>query len=495
VAVVDAVDPIQGICYAPLPCLTNCHASMDIGQSGYENLWASSGRDDLGIMARMGAKSLRVYHPIGEPTQPEPDHAPFLDAVRSAGLSMFAAVHQYLTCPEDNCYDSWNTAVADGLANGFEEGGKWHSAVWAVNMINEVDAIVPFDAPGRQVMRLISAVDGLLAAEMAAKVTGEVKLTSCFTTAIAVPLGGGAATVYHGFSSIEAWIKNPGLVPYTPRSMTTAQLAAAIDSRWVHCANAQIPWSGLKAMIADHYAPFLPRPWFIGEMGFNGASASDITTQLTEMNEYTSEGKGFLGSYMFQFQTAYEKTGSELNFGMFSLGGETLFEAGVVEGNTYDVRCLTSRLYAFDSDTSGCPACNHRAEAVAAAFGGTLSGTGLCLDMPPLGPGGGACTPLGQDPYRTGALVSCCPGSQKTLVGSAYLCLASPTPAPATPLPTPAPAPRPTPSPTTACTPAGQDPWQTGAHVACCAGSQEVLVGTGAGTHYMCEFASVFQVV
>jgi len=359
VAVVDAVDPIQGICYAPLPCLTNCHASMDIGQSGYENLWASSGRDDLGIMARMGAKSLRVYHPIGEPTQPEPDHAPFLDAVRSAGLSMFAAVHQYLTCPEDNCYDSWNTAVADGLAKGFEEGGKWHSAVWAVNMINEVDAIVPFDAPERQVMRLISAVDGLLAAEMAAKVTGEVKLTSCFTTAIAVPLGGGAATVYHGFSSIEAWIKNPGLVPYTPRSMTTAQLAAAIDSRWVHCANAQIPWSGLKAMIADHYAPFLPRPWFIGEMGFNGASASDITTQLTEMNEYTSEGKGFLGSYMFQFQTAYEKTGSELNFGMFSLGGETLFEAGVVEGSTYDVRCLTSRLHAFDSDTSGCPACNH----------------------------------------------------------------------------------------------------------------------------------------
>ena len=158
-------------------------------------------------------------------------------------------------------------------------------------------------------------------------------------------------------------------------------------------------------MIADHYAPFLPRPWFIGEMGFNGASASDITTQLTEMNECTSEGKGFLGSHMFQFQTAYEKTGSELNFGMFSLGGETLFEAGVVEGSTYDVRCLTSRLYAFDSDTSGCPACNHRAEAVSAAFGGTLSGTGLCLDMPPLGPGGGACTPLGQDPYQTGALV------------------------------------------------------------------------------------------
>ena len=53
--------------------------------------------------------------------------------------------------------------------------------------------------------------------------------------------------MYHGFSSIEAWIKNPGLVPCTPRSMTTAQLAAAIDSRWVHCANAQIPWSGLKA--------------------------------------------------------------------------------------------------------------------------------------------------------------------------------------------------------------------------------------------------------
>ena len=72
---------------------------------------------------RVPSMTFKDFHSngIGEPTQPEPDHALFLNAVRSTGLSMFAAVNQYLTCPEDNCHDSWNTEVADGLANGFEE--------------------------------------------------------------------------------------------------------------------------------------------------------------------------------------------------------------------------------------------------------------------------------------------------------------------------------------------------------------------------------------
>jgi len=392
-----AVDlfPLQGVCYAPLPCMdmdNSCGAPEDMAQEAYKPQWGpeGEGRDDLGIMKRMGANAIRLYHPIGE-LDPQPDSTGFLDASEAAGLKVFGAVHQYLSCDEtDDCYESWFKAVQDGLASGFARDGRWHSAVWAMNLINEVDAHVPVTAAARQVKRLISAADGLLAAERAAHITGSVNLTSCFTTALSPPLGGGPPTIYHGFSSMEAWIKNPSLVEYEPRSGTIEDLASAINQRWVHCVNAQISWEwGLKGMLADSYAPFLPRPWFIGEMGFNGAHGDDIEAELKAMHTYATEGRGFLGTFFFQFQTAYFKgQGSELNFGMFGLGPTQVGTTGELRGEVFPVNCLTSRLWAFEQPSAGCKdECNHRAIAVANAFGGTISGHGVCLEAPPLGLG------------------------------------------------------------------------------------------------------------
>lgn len=381
--------PFRGICYAPLPCLSSvCGAPENMAQEGYEPQWGAAGRDDLSIMKRMGANIIRLYHPIGERSR-QPNSSAFLDASERAGLKVFGAVHQYLSCTaEDDCYESWFKAVRDGLASGFAKGGAWHPAVWAINLINEVDAHVPFTAPARQVKRIISAVDALLVAEKESKVTGSVNLTSCFTTAIAPPLGGGPWTVYHGFSSIEDWIRDPSLVQYTPRSGSLADLVQAIDKRWVHCVNVQIPWeNGLKGMLADNYAPMLPRPWFIGEMGFNGAHSSIIESELKAMHAYAEEGNGFLGTFFFQFQTAYFKWGSELNFGMFGLGAAVVdADSCLLEGKEFQVHCLTSRQWAFEQPSSGCKDdCNFRAKAVAKAFGGEIGGRGVCLDAPPLG--------------------------------------------------------------------------------------------------------------
>merc|ERR1719195_863203 len=179
-------------------------------------------------MKRMGANAIRLYHPIGE-MDPQPDASGFLDASQAAGLKVFGAIHQYLSCtPDDDCYDSWFKAAQAGLANGFAKDGAWHPAVWSINLINEVDAHVPVNDGARQVKRLISAADALFAAERDAGVAGNVNLTSCFTTAIAKPLGGGPYTIYHGFSSMEAWIKDPALAHYSPHSGSLADLAKAI---------------------------------------------------------------------------------------------------------------------------------------------------------------------------------------------------------------------------------------------------------------------------
>merc|ERR1712076_107712 len=146
----------------------------------------------------------------------------------------------------------------------------------------------------------------------------------------------------------------------------------------------------LKGMLADHYAPLLPRPWFIGEMGFNGIHSDVIERELDAMHKYALEGHGFLGTFFFQFQTAYFKGGSELNYGMFGLGaplvGTTAKLRGQkLRGQDFPVHCLTSRQWAFEQPNSWCKGeCNHRAKAVARAFGGEISGSGVCLEEPPL---------------------------------------------------------------------------------------------------------------
>lgn len=362
-----------------------------MAQSGYKSQWGSPGRDDFGIMSRMGANFIRLYHPIGVEVGAQPNHTEFLDAAQAKGLNVFGGVHQYLSCQGsdgDDCFTSWSAATEEGLKAGFASNGSWHSAAWAINIINEVDAIVAFDAPAKQVKRLISAVDGMMAAEKKLNVTGTVNLTSCFTTALASPLGGGPATIYHGFSSMEAWIKKPRLINYTTRSVASIEeLARLIDRRWVHCLNAQMPWTnGLDNMIASQYDDFMPRPWFLGEMGWNGIHKDAIETELNTMIEFSKKDRGYAGTFAFQFQTAYQKgLGSEMNYGMFSLGAKELNFSTDVNGVKYPVQCLTPRLFVFDNK-SGCPDCNHRAEAIAKSFNGTLAGRGLCLNARPVGP-------------------------------------------------------------------------------------------------------------
>jgi len=409
-------NPIRGICYAPLPCTANCRKGTgtpeDMTEPGYANMWDASGRGDFGIIKAMGANTIRVYHPMGEEirfSQPktEPDRTQFLAAVKSSGLNVLGAVDQSLPCPNDDCYASWYRAVTLGLASGFAVQNAWHETVWAVNMINEVDGMTTrsdgTQDPAVYMKRLVSAIDGLLAAERDAKVTANlVNLTSCFTTALAAPLGGGLASIFHGFSSMEAWIKNPHLLSYRPRVVTSlTDLAARVGGRWLHCMNAQIPWNGIIKLIPQDYTKvgMGRRPWFLGEMGFNGNHGDQITRDLKQMQTYALEGNTtFFGTLFFQFQTAYWKTGSELNFGMFGLADKLGYSATIAatpwqKQKEEPLRCLTSKLWVYEggatSKTCGghTTLCNHRAQAVAAAWKGSLVGKGLCLNAAPIGPG------------------------------------------------------------------------------------------------------------
>merc|ERR1712224_291675 len=110
-----------------------------------------------------------------------------------------------------------------------------------------------------------------------------------------------------------------------------------------------------------------------------------IIKEFQTMHTWAMGGNGFDGTFFFQFQTAMWKTGAELNYGMFGLGSKQLPYNVSVGGQTYPVHCLTSNLWAFEQSWSQCKSdCDHRAQAVATAFGGNISGSGICLDDPPL---------------------------------------------------------------------------------------------------------------
>lgn len=367
---------IRGIAYGALPS-KNSHGpyAEDMVQAGYATEWGPSGRDDLGSMKTLGANTVRLYHSLGSETNH--DHGAFLDRAHELELDVFPGVHTYLPCPNNDCYDSWKQAVKAGFQKGFQKDGNWHPAVSTIILLNEPDF-----TPGGdwcRVKKALSAMEGLLDAEKEMNVKpGRVKLTVTWSFGMHTSVDGKVrGPGIFGFQDMVAGTANPGIAQYTPRS-SQAELLSAFKSRWIHSMNTQAPWSYVKSVVEPHYAQFLPHQWFIGEYGANGQTQTTIQNDLQGMVQYTNANSGFAGACMFQFQSAYEKGGSELNFGIFSLGDRKIGDTGEVcsggRCGTYPVYCLETHLPWFN----GKPELDHRAEAVARAWGGSAQNKGRC---------------------------------------------------------------------------------------------------------------------
>merc|ERR1712113_998636 len=145
---------------------------------------------------------------------------------------------------------------------------------------------------------------------------------------------------------------------------------------WAHSINVQTP--GILGYMAQHYYRFEPTPWFIGEYGANGMSQEAIETELETMDASArDENDPFMGMAFFQFQTAYFKGGSEMNFGLFRLGDRQIGETGDIcdKGSAcrkFPVWCLTT-------DRGSLPDYVHgRADAVASAWAGMINRSLMC---------------------------------------------------------------------------------------------------------------------
>merc|ERR1719221_1030400 len=198
----------------------------------------------------------------------------------------------------------------------------------------------------------LSALDGVLAAEKEAGLTStdRVKLTIAWSFAMRTSIDGKVkGPGIFGFQDIVAGVADPQLAGYSPRS-SLEELSEAFRTRWVHSLNTQAPWSFVGEMVRQNYDQFLPTPWFIGEYGANGQPESVIRGDLEAMQREAEEGGAFIGVSFFQFQTAYFKGGSELNFGLFELKTEKVSETASIcdrvarSCRSWPVHCLNPDL-------------------------------------------------------------------------------------------------------------------------------------------------------
>mmetsp|Transcript_29213 Transcript_29213/g.74252 ORF Transcript_29213/g.74252 Transcript_29213/m.74252 type:complete len:630 (-) Transcript_29213:368-2257(-) len=385
------LNPLRGVAYRALPCRDqHCGGegipSEDLLQAGYSAQWGAEGRDDLAIIRNLGGNAVRTYHSIGDNTMKS--HGGFLDRAEELGMNVLPGYHTDLVthagiCPDFDCFEDWKNLTLNALELGYRRDNGWHPAIAALVLFDEPDHFEHQDkcdppGPWCRVKAVLSAVEGVLAAEQEAGVEpGRVKLAVTWSFAVKESIDGAveAAGVY-GFQDMRAAVANPAIANYTLR-LPQAEFEQAMRERWVNGLNTNAPWTYVNGIVTEHYSG--PTPWFLGAYGASELERAIIEADLESMDQLARSNVGFLGAVFNEFQTAYHRGGSELNFGLFSLGEATIARTGTVCDALHP--CSRRTVHCLGADLSewlptGTRA--QRAQAVAAAWGGQIAGAGLC---------------------------------------------------------------------------------------------------------------------
>merc|ERR1711920_1183195 len=246
-----------------------------------------------------------------------------------------------------------------------------------MNVINEPDLKMPASATFgglaeiyQMCRAIISAFDGMLEAEKEAGVTGAlINFTATFSFAMCPSCESSREKpALAQMSQLDDAMRDPEKYGYTPRN----DIAAAYLERFTHSFNTQNPASDVEPLFLNAYAEKFPSmPVYIAEYHRPGANQSqdlELILQIAEASDL------LLGISFFQFQAAYWKTGSEMEFGMFGLGDQVIASMPYFSKH-YDVYCLQPE----ESDATG----RTIAEAMTQVYGGPgIDVTTLCSANP-----------------------------------------------------------------------------------------------------------------
>jgi len=277
-----------------------------------------------------------------------------------------------------NCFTQVRPMYLENLRKGFlSMDNTYHPALKIMNILNEPDLKMPPTAdnggpegPVQMCRAIISAFDAMLDAEQEAGVTGPlINFTATFSYAICSSCKWFQDKPGLGqMAMLDDAMKNPEKYGYTPKNDITAAYAA----RFTHSFNTQNPATDLQHQFLDDYAAFFPTtPVYIGEYH---RVAGNQTEDLETILELAERNPLFLGISFFEYQVAYWKTGSEMDFGMFGLGDYKKASMPYFS-KTYDVWCVVPQ----DSPASG----TTLPGALAKAYGGEgVDASTLCAANP-----------------------------------------------------------------------------------------------------------------
>lgn len=365
------------------------------GPSNYSSGFIA--RDDLAAMKALGANTVRLYHSLGYKQNQkfetdDEDHKGFLDHAEYLGMHVLPGYHSGgMPCPNFDCYDLWKESTLRGFKQGFATNGTWHKAVAILILMNEPDFLggqpdcVPKGAAWCRVKAVLSSLDGVLAAEKEAGVTQwGVNFTATWSFGQMTSIDGKVTGPgVFGFQDMVAGIADPGIANYTTRT-PQEEMEEAFLTRWTYGLNVQAPYDYVQGVVRAAYTKnedFGGKPWFIGEDGELWQKPKVIKHSASDAKNDALAGGYFLGMSFFQFETTYWKGGTEMNFGIFGLGNETIGKTPKINGLERNVHCLNPML----THDGGLNDLNdHRAQPLAEAWGGSLVNiTGLCKPAKP----------------------------------------------------------------------------------------------------------------
>merc|ERR1719277_2488589 len=277
-----------------------------------------------------------------------------------------------------DCFTQVMPLYLKNLRNGFlSASNSYHPALKYMNIINEPDLKMPSTATfgSREELyqmcrAIISAFDGMLEAEREAGVTGAlINFTATFSFAMCISCElSQDKPALAQMAQLDDAMRHPRKYGYTPRNdITTAYL-----ERFTHSFNTQVAASDVEPLFLNAYAVSFPSmPVYIAEYHQPGANQTqdlDLILQIAERSDL------LLGISFFQFQVAYWKTGSEMEFGMFGLGDYVVASMPYF-GKSYDIFCLELE----QSPASG----RTISEALSQAYGGPgINAATLCSANP-----------------------------------------------------------------------------------------------------------------
>lgn len=349
----------------------------DFAADWANTMWAggTGGRGDLANLKGMGANTVRLYG-----NDPRYNKRQFLDVAFENELQVIDGLSSYpynqggAMCATSvmgaDCHDTISFAYGQNLDRGFlvggskaSGGGRYHPALAIINVMNEPDFLGD-DGEFNYLKAMVSAFDGIITAEKQRKVepwtNGKLpKLTMTWSFATS-SLGVDVCDERHFIEDKTAEC-GPGTifmiqfyrvlsdpvntVNYNPRN---SDLMDHYQKRFINSVNLFNEPAYIETALLEPYrklSMFKDIHLFFGEwhnnpnLPFTETALRDALTKLTG----PPSEPPLVGASYFQYQIAYNKNGTERNFGMFALGEEVIGRTGYILGDvaaSHLVNCL-----------------------------------------------------------------------------------------------------------------------------------------------------------